>query len=134
VPRPRIEPLWAIGTLRALPRPPSTRLGCHTLYICIFIVSLFLGLTFNPFGTLFPLFIVNTVNHPLCVLFSCKALLLLYKLIKEGSVAAVDQAIMVKWKTTSLSTSLQSTPPTGWSTAGVADSNFIPKSLSFTSV
>jgi len=49
-------------------------------------------------------------------------------------VAAVDQVEMVKWNINIPLTSLQSTSSTGWSTAGVADSNFIPESLSFTSV
>ena len=31
--RPRLEPLQAIGTSRALPRSPSTRLGCHAYCI-----------------------------------------------------------------------------------------------------
>ena len=35
--RPRLEPLQAIGTRRALPRPPSTRLGCHYCIYCIFV-------------------------------------------------------------------------------------------------
>jgi len=49
-------------------------------------------------------------------------------------VAAVDQVVMVKWNNNITLTYLRSTPSTGWSTAGVADSNFIPESLSFTSV
>ena len=36
--RPRLEPSQAIGTTRALPRSPSTRLGCHAsivyMYYC----------------------------------------------------------------------------------------------------
>ena len=31
--RPRLEPPQAIGTIRALPRSPSTRLGCHAYCI-----------------------------------------------------------------------------------------------------
>ncbi len=52
VPRPRIEPLQAIGTFPALPRPSSTRLDCHALYI---LYSCFIGLTFSPWelGSLF---------------------------------------------------------------------------------
>jgi hypothetical protein len=41
VPRPRIEPLQAIGTIRALPRPPSTRLGCHNCKYYIFVRTKF---------------------------------------------------------------------------------------------
>jgi hypothetical protein len=35
--RSRLEPSRAIGTSRALPRPPSTRLGCHAI-VYIFIL------------------------------------------------------------------------------------------------
>ena len=45
--RPRLEPLQAIGTIRALPRPPSTRLGCHAVYI----VYLFHWTNLSPLGT-----------------------------------------------------------------------------------
>ena len=31
--RPRLEPSQAIGTSRALPRSPSTRLGCHVYFV-----------------------------------------------------------------------------------------------------
>jgi len=41
-------------------------------------------------------------------------------------VAAVDQVVMVKWNTNITLTYLRSTPSTGWSTAGVADSNLYP--------
>jgi len=58
--RPRLEPSQAIGTSRALPRSPSTRLGCHAIvYIYFFVV----GLMFSPLGTKFPLSNVYTVNH-----------------------------------------------------------------------
>ena len=41
--RPRLEPEKAIGTHRALPRLPSTRLGCHVLYIgIVFVYIVFL--------------------------------------------------------------------------------------------
>ncbi len=89
--RPRLEPLWA-GPSRALPRPPSTRLGCHAWYICIFIVSLFCWTKVSPLGTVFPALFVYTVNHPLYVLFTFKASCCCLSLIKEGSVAAVDQS------------------------------------------
>ena len=35
--KPRLEPEKAIGTNRALPRLPSTRLGCHNCKYCIFV-------------------------------------------------------------------------------------------------
>jgi hypothetical protein len=57
--RPRLKPSQAIGTSRALPRSPSTRLGCHTIVHILF----FVGLMFSPLGTVFPLFIVHTVFH-----------------------------------------------------------------------
>ncbi len=60
--RSRLEPSQAIGTIRALPRPPSTRLGCHTS-VCIYLF--FVGLMFSPLGTAFPLLCVYTVKHPL---------------------------------------------------------------------
>jgi hypothetical protein len=45
VPKPRIEPLQALGTLRAL----STRLGCHTVYILyIYCFIVLFGLMFSP--------------------------------------------------------------------------------------
>ena len=43
--------------------------------------------------------------------------------------AAVDQVVMVKWNTNITLTHLLSTPSTGWSTAGVADSKLISESL-----
>jgi len=64
---------------------------------------------------------VYTVNPRVNVFFSCKALLFCLKPIKENSMASVDQAVMVKWKQTILSTLITSTSPSGWSTAGVAD-------------
>ncbi len=43
--RPRLEPSQAIGTVRALPRPPSTRLGCHVVYkLYIYVYGLMLVL------------------------------------------------------------------------------------------
>jgi hypothetical protein len=87
--RPRLEPSQAIGTIRALPRPPSTRLGLHALYILFH--SLF-GLTLVHLGTEFPLLLVNTVFHRVNVLFSCKANYCCVSLIKEDSMAAVGQS------------------------------------------
>jgi hypothetical protein len=73
VPRPRIEPLQAIGTVRAVPRPSSTRLDRHTLYI---LYLLFHWTRVSPLGTEFPLSIVYTVNHRVKLLFIvCTALL-----------------------------------------------------------
>ena len=46
--RPRLEPLQAIGTVRALPRPPSTRLGCHVVYNTVYI---YLRTNVSPLGT-----------------------------------------------------------------------------------
>ena len=43
--------------------------------------------------------------------------------------AAVDQVVMVKWNINITLTHLLSTPSTGWSTAGVADSKLISESL-----
>jgi hypothetical protein len=40
--RPRLEPEKAIGTHRALPRLPSTRLGCHVLYKLYYLYILYL--------------------------------------------------------------------------------------------
>jgi hypothetical protein len=57
--KPRLEPLQAIGTIRALPRPPSTRLGCHATCTYCFI----LWTRFSLLGTEFPLSIVHTVFH-----------------------------------------------------------------------
>jgi hypothetical protein len=76
-------------------------------------------------GPWFPFFSVHTVNHCVIVLFSCKAYVLLFKLIKEKK-RTVGQlwtkAYLLKWTHTILSTSLLSTSSTGWSTAGIADS------------
>jgi hypothetical protein len=60
VPRPKIEPSRAIGTLRALLRPPSTRLSCHAVYI---LYICFVGLMLVLWGTKFPALFVYTVNH-----------------------------------------------------------------------
>ncbi len=38
----RLEPEKAIGTNRALPRLPSTRLGCHVLYKLYYLYILYL--------------------------------------------------------------------------------------------
>ena len=57
--RPRLEPSQAIGTTRALPRSPSTRLGCHAY----FVYNIVDGLMFSPSGTEFPLSIVYTVSY-----------------------------------------------------------------------
>jgi hypothetical protein len=60
--RPRLEPSQAIGTIRALPRPPSTRLGCHAfVHVCLIVC----WTNFSPLGTEFPSLYVYTVNHPL---------------------------------------------------------------------
>jgi hypothetical protein len=53
---PRLEPEKAIGTFRALPRLPSTRLDCHAVYI---LYICFAGLTLSPLGTEFPYLIVS---------------------------------------------------------------------------
>ncbi len=71
-------------------------------------------------GTEFPYFFCIYCETPLIVLFTC-----FLRLIKEDSVAAVNQPIMVKWRHNILSTSLLSTSTDGWSTAGVADSKYI---------
>jgi len=76
---------------------------------------------------------VYTVNPRVNVFFSCKALLFCLKPIKENSMASVDQAVMVKWKQTILSTLLTSTSSSGWSTAGVADSK-LNQSINFSKV
>jgi hypothetical protein len=60
-PRPKIEPSRAIGTLQALLRPPSTRLGGHAVYI---LYICFVGLMLVLWGTKFPALFVYTVNHP----------------------------------------------------------------------
>ena len=58
--------------------------------------------------------------------------LLLFDLIKEEAcVAAVDQVDLIDGENILHLTYLNSTLATGWSTAGVADSN-LTKSLSFT--
>jgi hypothetical protein len=124
VPRPRIEPLQAIGTLRALPRPSSTRLDCHTLYILyIYSCSLFIGLMFSPWelGSLFPL--CMTVNPHNWSSFLVYPKLLVW-INKRGSVAAVDQVDLIERNNIFSLTYLSSTSSTGWSTAGIADSNF----------
>ena len=104
VPRPRIEPLKAIGTLQALPRP-------------------LFGLMLVLMGTWFPSFSVYTVSHGVIVLFSYKAYVLFLKLIKEKSM--VDQSLHVKVRPNICLTYLSSISTTGWSTAGVADSKYI---------
>ena len=63
--RPRLEPSQAIGTHRALPRSPSTRLGCHAN--CIYVYC-FVGLIISPWelSSLFLLYILyDTVVVPL---------------------------------------------------------------------
>ena len=62
---------------------------------------------------------------PSIILFSCKACILLFELIKEGSVAAGDRANVERCSHYTLSTSLPSTSTDGRSTAGVADSKYI---------
>ncbi len=89
---PGLEPLQAIGTIQALPRPPSTRLGATHLYI---LFHCFVGLTFSPLGTVFPAFIVNTVFNLLLSSFLVK-LIVLCKANKRGHVAAGDRALVEK--------------------------------------
>ena len=67
----------------------------------------------------------EAVFHRVVVLFSCKAYILLFELIKEGSVAAGDRAYVERCNINTLSTSLPSTSTDGRSTAGVADSKYI---------
>ncbi len=81
--------------MRALPRPPSTRLGCQALYICIFILSLFFGLELVLLGTVFPLLFVHTVFHHVYSSFLVK-LIVLVKLNKKGGVAAVYRGVVGK--------------------------------------
>ncbi len=87
--RPRLEPSQAIGTSRALPRPPSTRLGCHASVVYMYYCS---GLTLVLLGTAFPLFMCIYCETPVIILFSCKAYVLLFKLIKEEVWQLWDQA------------------------------------------
>ena len=106
-------------TLRAPLSLPSTRLGCHILYIVLFA---FVGLTFSPWelGSLSLYYkLYDTVyNSSLFVNpFS------LFWFNKRGSVATVDQVNLRERNNITSLTYLNSTLVTGWSTAGVADSN-----------
>jgi hypothetical protein len=64
------------------------------LYICIFILSLFFGLTLVLLGTEFPSLFVYTVFHHVHLSSFLVKLFVLCKLIIEGSVAAGDQTIV----------------------------------------
>jgi hypothetical protein len=78
--------------VRALPRPPSTRLGCHALYI---LYHLFIGLTLVLLGTVLPLLFVHTVFHRVYSSFLVK-LFVLVKLNKRGGMASVYQGVVGK--------------------------------------
>ena len=73
--RPRLEPLQAIGTIRALPRPPSTRLGCHAvyiLYIC-FIGLILVRWELSSRTSLYILYLTLYVLFLVKLFLSCKA-------------------------------------------------------------
>jgi hypothetical protein len=76
-----VEPVKAIGTLTALPRLPSTRIGCHQLYICNILVYIVFLTNISPLGNLVPILVCIYCKIPSCLV-----------LIKENSVAAVDQS------------------------------------------
>ena len=74
-------------------------------------------------GTWFPLLYYITVRYRVHFLFVCKSIFFVWFNNKRGSVAAVDQVDLRERNNITSLTYLNSTLVTGWSTAGVADSN-----------
>jgi hypothetical protein len=78
---------------------------------------------FVLWGTEFPALFVHTI-HRVNVLFSCKAFVLLFKAYKREQRGSCGPKLTWEVETQHhCPLSLQSTLPSGWSTAGVADSN-----------